>query len=245
MIALSACQSAQKNMKTSSAAASSSKIGAAAEVSSSSAASSASSSSATASSSAAGSSSSNVTASSSKAAASSSKTSSSSKAAATAPAQTAPQKTSSAAQNTPPVQTSQPTDSRYQPISVSKSQVTETVGNEKLMLDLLAHGVTATIDLSGVQQYLCDDVYCTVTENNGTVMTNSQYGSVNNSGSTNIVFGIETYQASGSWWLKPATYTVNVYCKQSEYSLNKNVGRPDTVQIANFSFSVWEQGFKS
>lgn len=121
----------------------------------------------------------------------------------------------------------------------------ETVGSNKLALNVNAHVVTATIDLSGVQQYLCDDVYCTVTENNGSVMTNSQYGSVNNSGSTNIVFGIETYQASGSWWLKPATYTVNVYCKQSEYSLNKNAGRPDTVQIANFSFSVWEQGFKS
>lgn len=144
--------------------------------------------------------------------------------------------TSSAASNNP----------LYIPIPTSKELQTKSFGGGSFTMNVNAFGIAGYISAKNVKQYIGDDAFFKVTENGtGKVMYQSPSGIVGDDLQIDVATGLDTYQHGTSWWLKPATYTVSVWCKQGSLSQNTATDRPNQVQICTFSFSVYERGFVS
>jgi hypothetical protein len=149
-----------------------------------------------------------------------------------------------------PTPTPTPDDTLHAPIMQSAEVINGTLSGNSAILDINSFDIQIFVDYSNVQSsYVLDDLYATVTENNnGKAMFSGLVGGVASAVSgvhtVNITPNMETYQYGSRWWLKSATYTVNVYCKKGEHSFNITAGRPDIVQVQTFTFSVYERGFQ-
>lgn len=135
--------------------------------------------------------------------------------------------------------------SLYAPIPTAKEVVSKVIDGQKYTLNVNAFEMEGPLSTAKVQGYLGDDLYITVTQNGtGKIMNKGCFDLVYRNSDNTICPNLETYKHGSRWWFKPATYTVLVWCQQGKNSLNKKAGRPAKVQVAKFTFSVYERGFK-
>jgi hypothetical protein len=157
---------------------------------------------------------------------------------------TAKPATTSSTTQTHPTISSAESNPLYTPIPQAQECITKSMGGGSFTLNVNAFGIAGYVSADNVKQYLGDDAFIKVTEN-GTnkVMVSGQSGIVGDAMQVQVSSVLDTYQHDTSWWLKPATYTVTVWCQPGSLSQDTAPGRPQKVQICTFNFSVYERGF--